>query len=106
MYDNTDWSYLQPGAGFIYTRAPNPGPAAFPTDPNDPSARPVKVGFFNDVKRGDKQFAAYGEASFDIVPDKLTVTGGLRYYNEKASINGASQGSFATGGRGVYNAWP
>lgn len=104
LYDNTDWSYLQPGAGFIYQRAPNPGPAAFPTDPNDPSARPVKVGFFNDVKRGDKQFAAYGEASFDIVPDKLTVTGGLRYYNEKASINGASQGSFATGGRGVYNA--
>jgi iron complex outermembrane recepter protein len=103
LLDNTDWSYLQPAAGFIYVRSANLGPAAFPTDPNDPSARPGRVGFFNDVKRKDKQFAAYGEASFDIVPDKLTVTGGLRYYNEKASINGSSQTSFATGGRGVYN---
>ncbi len=103
LYDNTDWSYLQPAAGFIYPRAANLGPTAFPTDPNDPSVRPLKVGFFNDVKRGDKQFAAYGEASFDIVPEKLTITGGLRYYNEKASINGSSQTSFATGGRGIYN---
>jgi iron complex outermembrane recepter protein len=71
---------------------------------NDTSVRPVNVGFFNDVQRKDKQFAAYGEASFDIVPETLTLTGGLRYYNEKASINGSSAGSFATGGRGVYNA--
>ena len=98
LFDNTDWSYLSQAAGFIYPRAPNPI-----VDANDTSVRPVAVGFFNDVQRKDKQFAAYGEASFDIVPDKLTVTGGLRYYNEKASINGSSAGSFATGGRGVYN---
>ncbi len=98
LFDNTDWSYLQQSAGFIYSRSPDPVVNA-----NDPSARPVGVGFFNDVQRRDKQFAAYGEASFDVVPDKLTVTGGLRYYNEKASINGSSGGSFATGGRGVYN---
>ena len=99
LFDNTDWSYLQQAAGFIYRRAPNPVVNA-----NDTSVRPVAVGFFNDVQRRDKQFAVYGEASFDIVPEKLTVTGGLRYYNEKASINGSSAGSFATGGRGVYNA--
>jgi iron complex outermembrane recepter protein len=99
LFDNTDWSYLQQAAGFIYRRAPNPVVNA-----NDTSVRPVAVGFFNDVQRRDKQFAAYGEASFDVVPEKLTVTGGLRYYNEKASINGSSAGSFATGGRGVYNA--
>ena len=98
LKDNTDWSYLQQAAGFIYRRAPNPV-----VDANDTSVRPVKVGFFNDVQRGDKQFAAYGEASFDIIPDALTVTGGLRYYSEKASINGSSAGSFATGGRGIYN---
>jgi iron complex outermembrane recepter protein len=98
LFDNTDWSYLSQDAGFIYPRAPNPAVNA-----NDTSIRPVKVGFFNDVQRRDKQFAAYGEASFDIVPDKLTLTGGLRYYNEKASINGSSSTSFATGGRGVYN---
>jgi iron complex outermembrane recepter protein len=105
LFDNTDWSYLQQGAGFINRRAPDPSVNA-----NDTSIRPVGVGFFNDVQRKDKQFAVYGEASFDIIPDKLTVTGGLRYYNEKASINGSSATSFggnaAEGGRsprGVYN---
>jgi iron complex outermembrane recepter protein len=99
LLDNTDWSYLQEAAGFIYRRAPNPAVKA-----NDTSVRPVNVGFFNDVQRKDTQFAVYGEASFDIVPEKLTLTGGLRYYNEKASINGSSATSFATGGRGIYNA--
>lgn len=98
LFDNTDWSYLNEAAGFIYNRAPNPSVNA-----NDPSVRPVKVGFFNDIQRKDKQFAVYGEASFDIIPEKLIVTGGLRYYNEKASINGSSNGSFAAGARGIYN---
>jgi outer membrane receptor protein involved in Fe transport len=98
LFDNTDWSYLQEAAGFIYNRSPNPIVNA-----NDDSVRPVKVGFFNDIQRKDKQFAIYGEASFDIIPEKLTFTGGLRYYNEKASINGSSAGSFATGARGIYD---
>jgi iron complex outermembrane recepter protein len=98
LFDNTDWSYLQRAAGFIYNRAPNPS-----VDANDTSVRPGAVGFFNDIQRRDKQFAAYGEASFDIIPEKLILTGGLRYYNEKASINGSSAGSFATGARGIYN---
>ena len=97
LFDNTDWSYLQEAAGFIYRRAPNAA-----VDANDTSVRPVKVGFFNDIQRKDKQFAAYGEASFDIVPEKLILTGGLRYYNEKASINGSSNDSLG-GARGVYN---
>lgn len=98
LFDNTDWSYLQEAAGFIYRRAPNASVSA-----NDTSVRPVKVGFFNDVQRKDRQFAAYGEASFDIIPEKLILTGGLRYYNEKASINGSSNGSFG-GSRGAYDA--
>ncbi|WP_185739808.1 TonB-dependent receptor [Sphingorhabdus wooponensis] len=98
LFDNTDWSYLQEAAGYIYRRSPNPAVNA-----NDTSVRPVKVGFFNDVQRKDRQFAAYGEASFDIIPEKLILTGGLRYYNEKASINGSSATSFG-GARGVYNA--
>ena len=98
LFDNTDWSYLQEAAGYIYRRAPNASVNA-----NDTSVRPVQVGFFNDVQRRDKQFAAYGEASFDIIPETLIFTGGLRYYNEKAAINGSSNGSFG-GARGVYNA--
>ncbi len=98
LLDNTDWSYLQQAAGFIYTRAPNPV-----TQPNDPNPRPVAVGFFNDVRRLDKQFAIYGEASFDVIPDALTVTGGARYYNTRAGINGASNTSFDGVSRGIYN---
>jgi len=97
LYDNTDWSYLQKDAGFIYPRAPNPAVNA-----HDPSVRPVGVGFFNDVTRKDRQWAAYGEASYDIIPKKLIVTGGARYYDERASMTGSSNGSFP-GGRGVYN---
>lgn len=110
LLDNTDWSYLQEAAGFIIPRAPNPIVNA-----NDPSVRPVKVGFFNDVTRKDRQLAIYGEASFDIIPDKLTITGGARYYDEKASLDGSSNMSFPQytntakcpanpGGRAVYNA--
>ncbi len=98
LVDNTDWSYLQSGAGFIYPRRPNPIVA-----PNDPSVRPLAVGFFNDVRRTDRQFAVYGEGSFDIIPSKLTITGGLRYYNEKAGINGSSATSFDGASRGVFN---
>jgi iron complex outermembrane recepter protein len=99
LVDNTDWSYLQSAAGFIYARRPDPV-----TSPNDPTVRPVAVGFFNDVKRKDRQFAIYGEASFDIIPDALTITAGARYYNEKAGINGASSTSFDGASRGIYNA--
>ena len=98
LFDNTDWSYLQQDAGYIYPRSPDPSVNA-----NDTSVRPINVGFFNDVQRRDRQFAVYGEASFDIVPEKLTITGGARYYNEKASMNGSSNESFCSRARGVYN---
>ena len=98
LYDNTDWSYLQKDAGFIYSRAPNPIVNA-----HNAAVRPVGVGFFNDVTRKDLQWAAYGEVSYDIIPNKLTATGGARYYDERASMTGSSNGSFP-GGRGVYNA--
>ncbi len=107
LTDNTDWSYLQEAAGYIYPRSPgliDPDLATNPgTNPNDPSVRPINVGFFNDVQRRDRQFAIYGEVSFDIIPEKLTITGGARYYNEKASMNGSSQGSFCGSARGVYD---
>jgi outer membrane receptor protein involved in Fe transport len=99
LYDDTDWSYASPEAGFIYSRKPNPV-----TNPYDGSVRTLKTAFLNDVQRRDRQFAAYGEASFDIVPKSLILTGGVRYYNEKASMNGSSQGSFCSAARGIYDA--
>ena len=98
LFDNTDWSYLQQSAGFIYRRSANPSVNA-----NDTSVKPIAVGFFNDVTRKDRQLAAYGEASFDVIPEKLIITGGARYYDEKASLTGSSNTSFGFGSRGIYN---
>jgi outer membrane receptor protein involved in Fe transport len=99
LYDNTDWSYVQEAAGFIYKRAPDPSVNA-----HDASVRPVGVGFFNDITRKNRQIAAYGEVSYDILPEKLIVTGGVRYYDDEASMKGSSNTSFGYGSRGTYNA--
>ena len=99
LKDNTDWSYLQQAAGFIYPRRANPA-----VNPFDTAVKPLQVGFFNDVQRRDRQFAIFGEAAFDVVPEKLILTLGARYYNEQASQNGSSNTSFGFGSRGIYNA--
>ena len=98
LYDNTDWSYLQQSAGFIYQRRANPAVNAY-----DTNLKPIAVGFFNDVQRRDRQFAIFGEAAFDIVPERLILTLGARYYDEQASQNGSSNTSFGYGSRGIYN---
>ncbi len=98
LNDNTDWSYLQQSAGFIYQRRANPAVNAY-----DTALKPIAVGFFNDVQRRDRQLAIFGEAAFDIVPEKLTLTLGARYYDERASQNGSSNTSFGFGSRGIYN---
>ena len=63
----------------------------------NPNARNPGVTFFNDITRTDRQLAGFGEVAFDIIPEKLTLTGGLRYYNQKASIAGSAN----FGNRGV-----
>ncbi len=89
IYDITQWNYVLPQAGFIYNLAPNPAVNVLGVGPL-PGA-----GFVNTILRRDKQFSIYGEASFDIVPDKLILTGGARYYNETAGMYGGSSTSFA-----------
>ena len=84
--DQGDWYYTSLDLGFVQH---GPPPSVAPLV-NNPNLRPVGDAFFNDVKRKDRQVAVYGEASFDIIPQRLIVTGGLRYYNEKASMNGFS----------------
>lgn len=50
--------------------------------------RPDGGVFFNDALRGESQFALFGEASFDIT-DQLTLTAGLRWYNQETSLKGS-----------------
>ena len=52
------------------------------------------VQFINDITRSNRQMAAFGEVAFDIIPEKLILTVGGRYYDQRVTIaGGASFGS-------------
>ncbi len=48
---------------------------------NEPGPRPDNTGFGEEVQRGYKQAAVFGSVDYDIIPEKLTVTLGTRYYH-------------------------
>jgi outer membrane receptor protein involved in Fe transport len=91
FYDNyeletqDDYYYLAtPELGF----APNaPISDAFQVNPE---TRPPGVAFFNDIFRSEETIAAFGELSYDIIPDTLTLTGGARVYELEADFKGSS----------------
>lgn len=58
------------------------------TDKINDYVRPAGGVYFNDAIRGESQIALFGEASFDITP-QLTLTGGLRWYNQETSLTGS-----------------
>lgn len=60
----------------------------------DAGAFPAGVIFRNDIERSDEQFGVFGEASFDLVEDILTVTGGIRYFNVDVDLEGSANSSF------------
>lgn len=87
--------------GSQYVKGFSPGVVGFaPNYPfttgftSDAGPFPPGVIFRNDVKRSDKQFGLYGEASYDLVPDLLTVTFGARYYDTDVRLAGSANGSF------------
>lgn len=59
---------------------------------------PAETIFRNDIRRTDKQFGIFGEASFDILPELLTVTLGARYYDIEVDFEGSANGSFCNSG--------
>lgn len=56
----------------------------------DPSTRPAGVAFFNDITRVGEQKAVFGELAFDIIRDKLILSGGGRYYWQSTDFYGSS----------------
>lgn len=74
IQESGDWFYADQQAGFN-GQAPLPGTTA-----TDPSVRPAGDAFFDDITRGYKQQAAFGEFSFDILPKQLTLSLGTRLY--------------------------
>lgn len=67
---------------------------AYPGYYSDPGPFPPGVAFRNDVRRSDQQFGVYGQVSFDVIPNLLTLTGGMRYYNVRVGLSGAATSSF------------
>ena len=65
---------------------------------SDPGPFPAGVIFRNDVKRTDDQFGIFGEASFDVVRDLLTLTFGARYYDVEVDFEGTANSSFCNSG--------
>lgn len=59
-----------------------------------PGPFPADTIFRNDVRRTDEQFGIFGEVSVDVIPDLLTITGGLRYYDVTVDLEGSANGSF------------
>src|SRR5450631_2391649 len=73
-----------------------PGAILVPLTPsvNNPNVRNINDGFFDDIKRGYTQKAAFASADFDIIPKTLTITLGTRYYRIDTTEKGAVVGSF------------
>jgi len=61
----------------------------------NPDARPSGIAFFNDVTREEEQIAFFGEFSYQLIPNTLTATVGLRRYDIESSFVGSS--NFANG---------
>ena len=77
-------TYNLPGAVFVYD----------PATSNNPNVRNINDSFFNDITRGYTQRAVFGSLDFDIVPKRLTLTLGTRYYRIEDTDKGSSVGSF------------
>jgi iron complex outermembrane recepter protein len=94
--DQTDWLYKTLPActttgqlGCFSDVAPAPG-----ANVNNPNTRNDNVAFFEDIKRGYKQYAFFTSVDFDIIPKVLTLTGGTRYYHFANEAGGTVVSSF------------
>ena len=65
----------------------------------DPNPRNPGVVFINDITRTDEQFGAFAEVTFDLIPDTLSVTGGLRYFDVRVDFLGSSNNISNGGGQ-------
>ena len=61
---------------------------------SDPGPFVAPTIFRNDILRTDEQMGFFGEASFDIVPDTLTLTVGARAYDIEVDFAGSANSSF------------
>ncbi|MBT5220238.1 MAG: TonB-dependent receptor [Woeseia sp.] len=77
--------------GITAQQEPLPGTTIF-----NPNPRAQGVNFVNDITRYEKQTALFGELTYDLVPDTLSATIGVRYYEQEVSLAGSTNFFFAT----------
>jgi iron complex outermembrane recepter protein len=76
-------TYATPGAMFVPLVATS----------NNPNTRPLSDGFFDDITRAYKQKAAFASLDFDVIPQRLTLTAGTRYYHINTTEVGSAVGT-------------
>jgi iron complex outermembrane recepter protein len=81
---------------FNYKTAPGFAPVIPPSGAtsNNPDVRGDNTAFFDDITRGYTQKAAFGSADFDLIPKRLTLTLGTRYYKFDNTEVGSAVSSF------------
>jgi outer membrane receptor protein involved in Fe transport len=96
IYDNTEWLYKTvPTCTATFNNncfnnvQPWPGGTA-----NQPGVRNDNIGFFDDFQRTIIQKAAFGSIDYEIIPKKLILTAGTRYYRFNEDEKGGDVGSF------------
>jgi len=60
---------------------------------NEPGTRDDATAFGEDTQRGYSQIAFFGSADYDIIPDTLTVTGGVRWFQYRDFERGSQYGT-------------
>jgi iron complex outermembrane receptor protein len=96
VHEQTDWFY---GTSPNFVQIVPPAGS----NSNNPDVRPLGDSFFDDITRGYKQKAAFTSIDFDIVPKKLTLTLGTRWYNIEDFEGGSNVGSFGCEIYGPYD---
>ena len=102
IHENIDWFYksVPPCTATLNTNClTNVGPPPN-SQVNNPNIRPDNESYFDDITRGYTQKAIFGSADFEIVPKKLTLTVGTRYYRINTTEVGFSASSFGCAANG------
>ena len=99
IHENADWLYKSADAGF----SPIVPPTGATT--NNPSVRDANDAFFDDITRGYKQKAVFTSVDFDLIPKKLTLTAGTRYYHISDFEVGSKVGSYGCRYGGIYSGY-
>jgi iron complex outermembrane recepter protein len=96
VHDSTDWFYKSAPACTVTVTTDcltDIGPPAG-TQVNNPNIRPDNESYFDDISRTYRQQAVFGSGDFDLIPKRLTVTLGTRYYRINTTEVGFSASSF------------